>query len=93
MREMPVLLRTALGAHLQSFGRRNFVVWTPIWVNQNSISCVSMISMQWFTLYHHLRYFYLVILVLSSLTPAKHRFTKTHEIMLVDPLYLRDNYV
>jgi hypothetical protein len=28
-----------------------------------------------------------------SLTPAKHRFTKTYGIMLVDPLYLRDNYV
>jgi hypothetical protein len=41
---MPNLLRTTLEAHLQSSRRRNFVVWTPIWVNQNSISCVSTSS-------------------------------------------------
>ena len=37
---MPNLLRTALEAHLQFSGRRNFVMCTSIWVNQNYISYV-----------------------------------------------------
>ena len=73
---MPNLLWTPLGAHLQSSTRSNFVVWTPIWVNQNSISCVSTSSSQWYTPIHHLRYFYLVIWDLFQFNPCK---TQIHQ--------------
>jgi len=68
---MPNLIWNALEAHLQSFGRRNFVIWTPIWVNQNSISYVLTSSSQWCSPIHHLSYFCLVILVHFHFNPYK----------------------
>jgi hypothetical protein len=82
---MPNLLWTALEAHLQSFGRRNFVMWTLIWVNQNFISCISTSSWQWCTPIHHLRYLYLVILFLFQFNPVNIDSPKFVEIVSFKP--------
>ena len=82
---MPNLLRTTQEARLQSSRRHNFVMWTPIWVTQNSISFISMSSSQWCTPIHHLRYLYLVILFLFQFNPVNIDSPKFVELVSFKP--------
>jgi hypothetical protein len=54
---------------LRSFGRHNFVIRTPNWVNQNLILCILMSSLTWCSQNQHLKkrfYMYIATLFLHS---------------------------